>query len=510
MPAVTSDSPRDLNDERRLRIGLEERLAAEIEKSALWRRRAEERKERIRELERQLGGPKGVRGWLRPLRRRAAPFPPVPEQPPGPLEDSRRRVPALPTVTVATLVDHPAIEPVVDEANRLDLRVVGEEAVARADLIVIHGGTWRATTREVREEIRSLLEGPRPPVLVWETEAAADDRITFADVEISSVPGTSSRFVAGSFRPHPPDRGTAESLQDFSLDIPPLGAVEAASTGVPIEPERFRTVDVASHSARRWAYRWHRPSRRLSEILSLAGVPHPDPDPTVAAILISNRPDLVGEALDRLGDQSWRPTEIVVGLHGFDDPGLVAPAPDIPLTVLSLDEGLTLGECLNRAISQSTADVFAKIDDDDYYGPRYLEDAVYDLYAGQALVAGKATVFAYLSGENRTVLRRPGAEHRSMTGIVGGNTMVFRRAFWEQFPFPHRPRFVDRIVLEAAVSAGIQLYSGSRFEFCAVRHGRDHTYGASESLFAAGAEDAWPGFDPAKCVVPDLEDILGQ
>jgi len=44
--------------------------------------------------------------------------------------------------------------------------------------------------------------------------------------------------------------------------------------------------------------------------------------------------------------------------------------------VFQLDEKITLGTCMNYGISQSSHDVIAKFDDDDYYGPKYLLDSV--------------------------------------------------------------------------------------------------------------------------------------
>lgn len=457
--------------------------------------------ERIRDLERRLNRP-----W-RSFRRQKGEVVPaegaVAEPGPRP-----RRAPALPSVTVAAAASHPGVTPVVEEATRVDLLVDGREAVARADLILVDDQAWASMSEAENGRMLELLaDANRPPVVLWETTAQACDLRDVADVVLTLAPEGTARFAAGSFAPQPPARATSQHDLD-SLDRPTWETVAAAAAGVPLLPDRFPEAAMAAHGARRWAWRHHRPSHRLTELLDLAHVSHPGPDPRVAAILVSNRPDLVASAVERIGRQTWRPTEIIVGLHGFDDPGLRSPAPDLDLRLLRFDERLTLGECLNQAISCSTATAFAKIDDDDYYGPAYLEDAVYDLMATTAPVTGKASVFAYLAGEDRTVIRRPGVEHRVIEGIFGGNTMVFRRSFWEEFPFPHRPRFVDRIVLEAARAAGVELYSGSRFEFCAVRHGKGHTYGGSDALFAAGADQAWDGFHPERCLVPDLETVL--
>ncbi|HEX2153350.1 MAG TPA: glycosyltransferase family A protein [Acidimicrobiia bacterium] len=508
---MTSDD-RALSDERTLRLRAEERLAQEVDRTKLWRRRAEERQARIESLEERLRReerrPRIVR-WVTGLRRAvisssdtaSEPAPRMPDQSASPR-------PRLASVSVAALADHPAIAPVLDEATKLD-PVADPGVLASADVVVIDEGGWSRLDGDGRDTLRAALSGAgRPPLVVWTEVGDIPELSDQAVATVNHRPGPANRFLPGSYHRRPPRLEGQDALFVTAEDLamPSAALITEASRGRPVMLGSHESdAAVAAHQALRWAFRHHRPSRRLGQLLDLVGVAHPDPTPSVAAILVSNRPELIQDAMNRLARQTWRPTEIIVGLHGFDDPGLRPPAEDIPIRILGFDERLTLGECLNRAIESTPSDLVAKIDDDDHYGPAYLEDAVRDLDSSGNPIVGKATVYAYLSSDDTTVLRRPGTEHRRLDGTMGGNTFVMERSVWEAVPFPHRPRFVDTIFLTAARRLGFTAYSGSRFEFCAVRHGAAHTYAASDTMLAAGSDPAWSGFHPERAFVPDLE-----
>jgi len=506
-----SPDPRDLSDERSLRLALEERLSKEVDRTAQWRARAEERMSRIRDLEerleraRKLPGPLAmVKDLLRAPRQST-----TTESPPSPPSSPR---PRLPTVTVAAISAHPAVRPVVEEATVLD-PTTDKAAIARADMVVIDTPGWTHLDEETRRAILDEVERDgAPPLVVWTEGFPSTELARAAHSVVTLRPGEDVGFLPGSYTRRPPTSGGPPlPASAADLNAPTSELIAAAASGRPLSLglESETESDVRSHRSLRWAHRHHRPSRRLSELLTLVGVPHPDPTPHVAAVLVSNRPDRVRDALSALGAQTWRPLEVVVGLHGFDDPDLAPPTPDMELSVIRFDAGLTLGECLNRAVESTTAGVIAKIDDDDHYGPAYLEDSIRDLDSTYAQIVGKATVYTYLADDNTTVLRRPGTEHRMVSGTFGGNTLVMERAVWEAVPFPHRPRFVDTILLEAARRQGFDLYSGSRFEFCAERHGAGHTYGGSDALMAAGSAQAWHGLHPDRTYVVDLEKVRG-
>jgi hypothetical protein len=303
-------------------------------------------------------------------------------------------------------------------------------------------------------------------------------------------------------------------VETSSLSRPPAWLVTAAARGVPLAATDISSssrleLSRASAAARRWAYRHHTVTRRAAEIARHAGLDIRDPQPHVAAILVSMRPDEAAAALDMLLRQTHRPLSVVVGLHG------VQPTPDftksidrvgaaLPTEVLQLSERLSLGECLNRTIEASGAEILAKIDDDDFYGPAHIEDGVHALEYSGADIVGKGAQFTYVETEDRTVLRRQREQETFLGGSPTGATMLVRRRVWEQVGFPHRPRQVDVLFTRAARHNGSQVYAGSPWEFCYVRSARAHTWTAAAGTFLAGTAELWSGLLPERMVAPDL------
>ena len=218
--------------------------------------------------------------------------------------------------------------------------------------------------------------------------------------------------------------------------------------------------------------------------------------PTVSAVLATVRPHRLEQAVRALDAQQGVDVQLVVVGHGFE--------PDAAALRTALDGGAvgevhtrqaptdhSLGEVLNLGFGAADAPLLAKVDDDDLYGPHYLqEQALAAGYAGAEIV-GKWSWHLYLSSLDVTVLRRPGHEHRTHPHVSGATMLLTRDAF-DANPFPARARGEDIELLRRGVSLGMHIYSTSRFNFIAVRHGGDHghTWRADDLEVATrGADD---------------------
>ncbi|MGH8873912.1 MAG: hypothetical protein ACRDVM_01490, partial [Acidimicrobiia bacterium] len=251
---------------------------------------------------------------------------------------------------------------------------------------------------------------------------------------------------------------------------------------------------------RRAAHGGHSVGRRLWEVLHRAGLGVEEPIPPLAGLLVSNKPALVGAALAGFARQTHPRRSVVVGLHGDGDfrkaEEAVASADGrLPTAMLRFPAKMTLGACLNAAAEAASAPLLAKIDDDDHYGPHYLEDAVQALAYSGAEVVGKSTHFVFLEGEGRTLLVGEGKEEQ-LTRYAPGPTLVFRRRVWEDVAFPDRPQRVDSIFVRGCNAVGADIYSTSRFEFVWARRAGGHTWEVDPAHFLARGEPAWDGWEP--------------
>ncbi|GAA3329493.1 hypothetical protein GCM10020331_077780 [Ectobacillus funiculus] len=66
-----------------------------------------------------------------------------------------------------------------------------------------------------------------------------------------------------------------------------------------------------------------------------------------------------------------------------------AAEPYKDVTIYQLPQHVTLGECYNFAIPKARYDYIAKMDDDDYYSPYYLSEAMKGFEVSGASVVGK-------------------------------------------------------------------------------------------------------------------------
>lgn len=69
--------------------------------------------------------------------------------------------------------------------------------------------------------------------------------------------------------------------------------------------------------------------------------------------------------------------------------------------IYRVSEKHRLGKCLNYGIRKAKYDVLAKFDDDDYYAPHYLTEAMEALSNKRVSVVGKYTSFVYFEEKTR-------------------------------------------------------------------------------------------------------------
>ncbi|PTX63273.1 glycosyl transferase family 2 [Melghirimyces profundicolus] len=95
--------------------------------------------------------------------------------------------------------------------------------------------------------------------------------------------------------------------------------------------------------------------------------------------------------------------------------------------------GATLGACLNFGIRKARYPFIAKFDDDDYYAPEYLNQAVHALKTTNASMVGKGGTVTYFKNMKTLAIRKPHHESKFLYEIkmpgphLGGGTMVFKK-----------------------------------------------------------------------------------
>ncbi|UVI28640.1 glycosyltransferase [Paenibacillus spongiae] len=150
------------------------------------------------------------------------------------------------------------------------------------------------------------------------------------------------------------------------------------------------------------------------------------------------------------------------------------------VSVYRLSKKTTLGECLNFAIHKAKYDIVAKIDDDDYYAPRYLSQQVKALKNKKADVVCKRTVYMYFEQEKKLAIHLDGdGENKFLYQAEGakGSTFVFRKKIRRKIKFSPLNMDEDMIFLRECTKHHYKIYATDKKNYvCFRRSERLHTW----------------------------------
>lgn len=207
-------------------------------------------------------------------------------------------------------------------------------------------------------------------------------------------------------------------------------------------------------------------------------------EPGVSIITCTNRQNYMDNLLRNYRRQRHPKKELIIIVNRNSIPlapyrKLASRTSDV--RIFRLPEDRTLGACLNYAISQARYGTIAKFDDDDYYAPYYLTESLQTMKLTKADVLGKRAHFMYLRGSRRLLLRFPQAEQRKASRLPGA-TLVFKRDVLSRVRFPNQNVGEDDLFCLRSKKAGYRVYSGSKYNFAAVRrkNSSNHTWVISD------------------------------
>jgi glycosyltransferase involved in cell wall biosynthesis len=131
-----------------------------------------------------------------------------------------------------------------------------------------------------------------------------------------------------------------------------------------------------------------------------------------------NRRDVVDRALDSVQNQTRRADEVIVVDDGSTDGTsnwIAKDRPEVRLITLPQNEGAA--HARNVAMRAATGDVFAFLDSDDWWDPRYLECTIAALEANQDAAIAVSDVNMLLHGSTQPYIHlcRPNARYSDLT-----------------------------------------------------------------------------------------------
>lgn len=192
----------------------------------------------------------------------------------------------------------------------------------------------------------------------------------------------------------------------------------------------------------------------------------------VSIIMCTMRPSFMENIFDNYERQDLEEKQLIIILNRDDM--------DIALwrnkakgyknvCVYQIPEKFHLGTCLNYGIEKADDDIIAKFDDDDYYAPCYLNEAVNALSERSASIIGKSTSFIYFEAQKALMIFRNGNERKYRRHVKGGS-LVFRKAVWDKVKFPeHIEAQSDVHFIRNCSREGFKVYSVSKYNYVCVR-----------------------------------------
>lgn len=237
--------------------------------------------------------------------------------------------------------------------------------------------------------------------------------------------------------------------------------------------------------------------------------------PRVAAILVTMRPQFVPECIERFRRELHSNKELQIVLHGNADARAVRSLirPGEPIHVHEFGRERSLGACLNYAIHQTNAPYWAKFDDDDIYGPRYLAEIMDARRWGEYSLYGKPPAFTYFEGEKALYwepdwgdeANRAYSSNDPHRVAIAGATLVGRRELVEAVQFSEKRRGgSDSDFILRSLEAGNDVVALDPFGFARFRsasdnfhtHRFDHAELARRAIRVGGAESVVKLIDP--------------
>lgn len=210
----------------------------------------------------------------------------------------------------------------------------------------------------------------------------------------------------------------------------------------------------------------------------------------ISVVACTNRREWINSIIVNFHKQTLKEKELILVLHADAmDETVEAEG----LKILRIPGSASLGECLNRGCELAEYETIAKMDDDDYYGPDFLMEALEGLRRTGADMVGKSSFYIHFKKNLEVRLYNPGRERRWIIGdddaykssyFLSGASMVFKKKMLEKVKFPAVSIGEDSCFQRLCLENGFRFYSLTKEHYAYIRHPEEghHHSDVSESV----------------------------
>ncbi|MBS4194931.1 glycosyltransferase [Lederbergia citri] len=202
----------------------------------------------------------------------------------------------------------------------------------------------------------------------------------------------------------------------------------------------------------------------------------------VSLIACTIRDNMMNNIFENFERQKWEKKELIIILNKDDmeiEKWQKRSKCYENVSIYQLSEEKTLGDCLNFGIEMAQYDIVAKFDDDDYYSPYYLTEAMEIFTTTNAQLVGKGISFMYFEKDNLLTLRILGSENKAGKSGLKGGTLIFRKEIYPKIKFPSiKGSGEDSKFVVMCKRNNVKIHTTSRYNYVYIRRANNnfHTY----------------------------------
>ncbi|RAP76558.1 glycosyltransferase family 2 protein [Paenibacillus montanisoli] len=206
----------------------------------------------------------------------------------------------------------------------------------------------------------------------------------------------------------------------------------------------------------------------------------------VTIVTSTIRPECIDNIFNNYARQKWKAKELII----------VVNRNDINLSrykkkaqryrnvrIYRMQQNKFLGDCLNFAAARSKYRYVAKFDDDDYYAPNYIPEAMRQFIRSTADVVGKRSCFFFFPHRSILLYRRTSVRPYTRCRKIAGATIMFHKRVFPSVKFARVRLGTDVRFIAACLRRGFRLYTTSRYNFAAIRrrNRNSHTWKVTDN-----------------------------
>ncbi|WP_246096598.1 glycosyltransferase family 2 protein [Paenibacillus sinopodophylli] len=214
-------------------------------------------------------------------------------------------------------------------------------------------------------------------------------------------------------------------------------------------------------------------------------------DEGVSMIAATIREPYIHHIFRNYDRQTWTTKELIIivnhnALSLAPYKKLASEYPNV--SVYRVDERKNLGACLNYGAEKAKYNYIAKLDDDDYYSPHYVAEAMQQFSRSNADIVGKRSCYFFFPHRSRLLFRRPAVPANSRCKKIAGATIMFHKRVLEKVKFSTKLiQGTDVRFIRSCLSKGFKLYTTSRYNFVAFRrkNSSSHTWKVTDAKLLA-------------------------